>query len=384
MVNAITASPGYVAPKKPLAEVKALDGLRSLRPIDVFRGLAYATRIHYVHRDVYEMYSMWAWIRYLGLFDRDAGDNLVLSQEARRVRGNQRRVASEELGIGFAKTFGEDWLVGSHGSGAVTFVDVDVVPDGSYLPFAGGRQAVRRVATKRPDYFMIHTDPISGRSRVRVLESKGTSNFGNQAKQLASAVHQLEGVEVNGAAPTGLAVSAGIADVGAVRVLSVDPPSDDGEDPVYDVRSPADDVDEARLPPGERRPSNGVFEASLARLADYAGSTYAAVGWAPEHMRERLTSRPDENVVSSETPAGPSVGRRAVFQVGGRSVAVFAGITEELHAALASLDREAVLAAQADLAGTYLSRRAAAEEVGDGRVASVGPDGTILDIRIQG
>lgn len=113
---------------KPLVEVPSLHGPQVVRPIEALRGLAYATRMLYVNPDVYDMYSLWAWIRYLGLFDQDYSGHLVLSSEARHIRGNQRRVASEELGIGFAKVFGENWMLDSLGPGAVTFVDVDVVP----------------------------------------------------------------------------------------------------------------------------------------------------------------------------------------------------------------------------------------------------------------
>jgi len=220
VARTIQSIPGYASSGKTLIPVANLHGPQALRPVDVLRGLAYATRMHHIHPDVYDLYSMWSWIRYLGLFSRDAGDGLILSPEASHIRGNQRRIVSEELGIGFAKVYGELWMT-SLGPGAVTFVDVDVVPDGGTIPFASGRHAVKSVSSRRPDYFMIHTNPASGRSRVRVLESKGTSSASNQFKQLASAVHQLESVHINGSAPFGLAVSVALPDSGPVP--SADP-----------------------------------------------------------------------------------------------------------------------------------------------------------------
>ncbi|WFE56577.1 hypothetical protein [Micromonospora sp. WMMD712] len=82
-------------------DVPALDGEATVRPLDVLLRLAVATKPQY-QTDLYEAHRHWSLLRYLGLFDADPDGQLCLSSAGRRIVGSQRRVTSEELGIGFA------------------------------------------------------------------------------------------------------------------------------------------------------------------------------------------------------------------------------------------------------------------------------------------
>ncbi|KRC58867.1 MULTISPECIES: hypothetical protein [unclassified Nocardioides] len=376
----IAAAPGFKAPTKALSSVQSLGGGLTLQPADALLGLAYATRMHHVHPDIYELYRLWSWMRYLGVFDVDGNDSLILSNEARQIRGNQRRVLSEELGIGFAKVAAERWMAAELGFGTVTLVDVDVVPDGGVLPVAGAHLATK-ISTRRPDYFLVHLDG-SGVSRVRVLECKGTLDPGNQVPQLAKAVRQLEGIAIDGAMPVGLAVSAALPDDGPVRLRSVDPHDDEFK---FNVRLPPQSPAAVRgdAPVDAQEAVRGVVEAGWAHVADFAGSTEVAAYWAPAQLRGRFLERPAD-ATRVETPVGICVGRQLAFQSGNQRVSVFCGVIDVLHDALASGDRDRVLDAQGYVADvSQSSRDGALSEVRDHAVA-VGADGTVLELRILG
>ncbi len=77
------------------------DGV-TLVPRWALHWLSYATR-HRYQDDLLDTYLHWALARYIGLFEhRDEGSYLpalMLSEAGQRIKGNQRRVTSEEMGI---------------------------------------------------------------------------------------------------------------------------------------------------------------------------------------------------------------------------------------------------------------------------------------------
>lgn len=87
--------------------------------------LARATR-PLVSDDVYDRYRHWGWLRYLGIFDQHPAGRLGLSDAGVAVRANQRRVMSEDLGVGFGCLVAEKWCRELGATSPVTLVDVDL------------------------------------------------------------------------------------------------------------------------------------------------------------------------------------------------------------------------------------------------------------------
>jgi hypothetical protein len=202
-----------------LAPAPGLHGGAQVRIADVLLRLTQATRPKY-QADVYDVHAHWGLLRYLGVFDRRwsaSGDHVHLSDAGRRVVGNQRRVLSEELGIGLAVLLAESWSKSLSGSSATPrVVDIDVALEDETINVGGLIKTVQQVGSRRPDYLMLADDSTRrDRFRVSVLESKGTKSKPNRLHQLACASLQLTGVQVGGRVPPGLAVSTVLGD-GAV------------------------------------------------------------------------------------------------------------------------------------------------------------------------
>lgn len=140
-----------------------------LRLVDVLLRLAQATRPLYA-ADVYDVHAHWALLRYIGIFMPLHGRHsrvAYLSEAGRRVVGNQRRVLSEELGIGFAALLSESWIRDRvPGTPVLRIVDVDVALQEGTIKAARARKSVEAVGVHRPDYVLIADDPsVLGRMR---------------------------------------------------------------------------------------------------------------------------------------------------------------------------------------------------------------------------
>ncbi|WP_227579990.1 hypothetical protein [Cellulomonas xiejunii] len=167
--------------------VRAFDRRYELRPVDMLLALAYGTRLDY-DRTVLDAYMQWALFRYLGAFEwRDAYHRppvLRLSDAARRVTGNQRRVLSEELGIGLAVSLAHDWTTALYPDFDVHLLDIDAAVE---------ERVIRPIKGKRTDYLVLGA---SHRTAQQVLlglvESKGTASATHAVAQLKSGATQLE------------------------------------------------------------------------------------------------------------------------------------------------------------------------------------------------
>lgn len=315
---------------KTLTPAAGLEDGVTLLPLWALHWLSYATRPRY-QDDLLDRYLHWALTRYIGLFEHlDEGPSLpglTLSEAGQRIRGNQRRVTSEEMGIGFGALLATYWFNGTGAAGQpISIVDVDAALDDRYIFAGGARHAVRAVNGRRPDYLLIAPDPSSRRNyRVRALECKGTSSSISYAiRQLASAVEQLIGITVGGRIPRGLAVST-VTMNDRLSYLAIDPEEED--EPSYPVNGNMINLtagfrlqDNVADTPPELL-TNASVRASWATLADFGGNLAAFDRWAPDVMRRRL-ARQQRQRVTFDTPYGVARGTSATVDIGGQRVHV--------------------------------------------------------------
>ena len=113
LAKRIQEAPNLAADVKTLTPAAGLDGGVTVFPLTALHWLSYATRPRY-QDDLLDMYLHWALARYIGFFEHlDEGSSLprlTLNEAGRRITGNQRRVTSEEMGIGFGALLANCWF----------------------------------------------------------------------------------------------------------------------------------------------------------------------------------------------------------------------------------------------------------------------------------
>ncbi|GAA3450535.1 hypothetical protein [Dactylosporangium matsuzakiense] len=320
-VNAMAPSGGVTFSAAP-----DIHGDIAVRPVDVLLRMAATMRPQY-QMDLYDVHAHWGLLRYLGLFDAASNGRMTLSAAGRRIVGNQRRVTSEELGIGFATYVAEAWMR-SRGSGALTVrcIDIDVALASGAVTIGGLTYFIKQTAVKRPDYLLV-ADGAGGQGRMRLalLECKGTKSPPYAHRQLADASAQLDTITVGGRHLSGLAVSTVVADnavqyyalqhqverTGGPAVPHVTAASDAKfeDDPYVDLdQVPVEELPDIDLDsPGQvdaLRLTATALRGSWATLADLAGNDDAFRRWAPAVMRSRLgrttADRPEKCAVSKQ------------------------------------------------------------------------------------
>ncbi|WP_290054009.1 hypothetical protein [Amycolatopsis solani] len=383
LIRQIRKRKEFSAPRKALSPAAGLaDGI-TLRPIEALHWLSYVTRPRY-QDDVLDQYLWWGLLRYLGFFAHDyshsRSPNLALSPAGCRISGNQRRVTSEEMGIGFGAALAARWFDGTSAATLRSVVDIDVALDARFV--FGPSAAVQHIGTRRADYLLIGADRHdSSRYVLRVLECKGTKNAGNAVAQLARAVGQLDGVTVGGRVPPGLATAV-ITGESRTSYLAVDPGDDDEPSYALDIEtidrgrgfrleSDREDVSAAEI-------ANAAVRASWAVLADFGGNVDAIRRWAPDVMRNRIERQPRDRV-TFETPIGTARGTSLEFRFGGERLTVRYGIDESVDDQLSDGLAGDVVAAQRAFADRLEpgSRRRVPESP---EVLSATADGTIFSL----
>jgi len=154
-----------------------LDGGIDVRAIDILHELAVATRFAY-HPTVLDVYSQWALLRYIGAFDfaHFPTPRLRLSDAGQNVVGNQRRVMSEDLGIGVSVVLARRWFQQRFPTQSLDVIDLDV---------AIKSELIERPAGRRTDYLLVSVDPATRRLHAHgLLESKGTVTPGYHIPQI--------------------------------------------------------------------------------------------------------------------------------------------------------------------------------------------------------
>lgn len=208
-----------VRQKLPLIQAVGVQGDLALRPISAMLELARGTALN-DDPEVAAFARRWSTLRYLGVFaNHGRNTKLRLNRGALQFIGpNQRRVLSEDLGIGFGIMVAKHWCrTRDPRVGPITVIDVDKALHRGTVPnllLAGSRQ---------PDYLLSYPDPTnSSLTTYELLETKGTVNATTARGQLARAATQLAGLTVSGSAMTGLAVAT-VSNVNGLGVLAVDP-----------------------------------------------------------------------------------------------------------------------------------------------------------------
>ncbi|GHG21542.1 MULTISPECIES: hypothetical protein [Amycolatopsis] len=387
LVRAIQQRKDFSPPRKALSPAIGLEDGIVLRPIEALHRLASATRPRY-QDDVLDRYLWWGLLRYLGFFAREYSHpgvpKLVLSEAGRRIVGNQRRVTSEEMGIGFGTALAARWFETTSRAGLRSVVDIDVALDARFV--FGPDVTAQHIGTRRPDYLLIGTDPQdSSRYATRVLECKGTKSTSTAMAQLARGVGQLDGVEIGGRVPDGLATAVVTGESGT-SYLAIDPGED--EEPFYEVSTESIqsvrgfrlESDQANVPAADM--TSAAVSASWAVLADFGGNFEALQQWAPEVMQGRLRRQPRERV-TFETPVGSARGTSIDFGFGQEQLTVQYGIDQQVDRALAGDFAEPVMEAQQAFATRLQRFQTQNGTSGPRTVYSATPDGSIFSLTMD-
>jgi hypothetical protein len=391
LLHRVKHAPDFAATAKPLSPAVGLEDGVTLRPYQALHQLSKATMPRY-QDDLFDRYVQWGLLRYLGLFDLswhgDPLPSLAMSEAGKRIRGNQRRVTSEEMGIGFGVLLATRWFQQALGSAvSISPVDVDVGLGEGYIVVAGSRYVIGSAGGRRPDYLIVANDPaVRSRYRVRLLECKGTRSASTAIGQLAKAADQLGGITVDGRVCPGLAVSTITAD-SRVWYRAIDP--EDDEEASYEVNSNTiervadfrlSDEGIANVPAVDL--ANASVRASWATLADFGGNFQAWERWAPAVMRRRLGRAP-RNRITFETPFGTARGTSVTFTFDGQRLDVRYAIDEVVDQQLSQSPAESIIEAQVAFAQRLAASEAPAQQSGQYDLYSATSDGSIFSLSAQ-
>lgn len=386
VMNAIDKAKDLELPDRNILPAAGLIGGIRLRAIEALHRLAYASRPPYPD-DLIELYLRWAPLRYLGFFDHNKDEQLVVSKAGRAMRGNQRRVASEELGIGFAIRIAEQWVRNlGYAGGMIDVIDIDVLRDRGFVE-VGGVPLDYDDEGRHPDYLLIAAGPeVRQLPALYLLECKGTATAGYPVKQLARAVTQLDGVTIGRYPLPSLAVST-LTGSGPVRYYAVE--LEAGE------RAPSRTVGD-RLPEeviGRPLPprldlydlTDLALPTAWTSLALFGGNVDAAAEWDQGLDLSDVDEQPTRPFA---TTYGRAWGIVTESRLRGRTIVIKRGIDEAVNARLSAVDYDGLLAAQARFARALAERGDPASRVrrrpgGELRVESAAPNGSVLSITVR-
>jgi hypothetical protein len=327
--------------------------------------------------------STWAYLRYLWAFDippaKTVNPLLRLSEAARNIDFHQKGLLSDQIGVGMAAV-----LMGSY-LGAPLAADVSVAMDDPAWPIELQYDA-------SPDYLFFN----ALQTELFVVECKGTqSSRSSSLDQLRRGAEQVPSlVFTDGRVPSSLIVATCLSKRGT-RILLLDPPGDDEDGGGSQERPKRVSQREWRIPNAERfaRTSRLISEA---KLLSFAGAAESAVGKVLRAevsvpKRPRSASRQPQ-VTENEFGVFRGVSQR-VGTIDRFDIDVFQGVEASLYDALVEDDPERT-AEELDgfrrRSGSILSpevdeqRQPIRTTHKDGvlSVMTVGPDGTLLGLRV--
>ncbi|BCJ76082.1 hypothetical protein CS0771_56260 [Catellatospora sp. IY07-71] len=397
LVGKVSSTKGYA---RPLKEVRALDGPITVRIVDVLHRLAAATAPQ-VDQTLYEVYKHWGLFRYLGLFETTKSrkvhpPSIKLSQAGRRIRGNQLRVTSEDIGIGFSIMLAEKWLRANGHAGPPRVIDIDVaLANGSVRG-----QKVSKTGSKRPDYLLISDVPGRlGAFTLAVLECKGTTSRSVAYGQLARGGGQLDGVTIAAEIPDGLVTSTvmGTQSIKCLALQTSRPRFTDRSATTSLPPAPAtpaiqldltrlDDrfADDSRANDSNETLVEGALMASWASLGELSGNRVAFQRWSHPSRAYRFTSDDRDGQHGSYVTGGNRhvMGQRKIVPLPGGLLEVTLGVDAEVDEALRAGSPSDVLLAQQSAGRRALENVAIGAE--PDAAAAYGADGSVLHLRRVG
>jgi hypothetical protein len=263
----------------------------AVTPLEVLHEVGRAT-VFQERAAVRDIQRMWAQLRYCDAFSYGKvkfgqGHHLLhMSEDALAKRFHHANVQSESLGIGFAIILARHILTRNFPGWTWIPVDAEMVLDAGFDIPEGRMRPQSRPGTKlRPDYFLLghKADSLLSRTRLVVLECKGTHYQKNVLEQLGKAAYQLQSVQVGGVTPHGLMMSTLL---GHDRIVAyvLDP---EGDDELW--QGAPDDLDEepeelnlSQTPEGDQTAER---EPAAEQLALFPGTNPAAAGPSPAAIR---------------------------------------------------------------------------------------------------
>ena len=363
---------GGVPQGKRLALPVGLQGDFPVRPVEVLHALSYVTSPMYGD-DLHDMYMQWALLRYLGFFERGERGNKIpplgVSEAGCRVAGVQRRVTSEELGVGFGVVLARRWFRHALGPRVpIGFIDVD-----AYVLSSGFGGSIRS------DYLLIAPDSAKADCyRVRLLECKGTWDERLARIQMKKAVRQL-GSPVISPLPDGIAVSS-VTWGSQIRCFAVETrgKGEASYQPDWEARDVRWGAGELSWSAG----SSGFVAAALretwGRLADFSGNVEARNAWSgPRDVAQVRVRERNE----FQTPYGPAIGVSETVTIGDIRLSVTRAIDTSVDSALGTGDPANITAAQSRFAERI--ERVDGTQFGAAlQLSSAAPDGSIFSLAL--
>ncbi|HEY3548524.1 MAG TPA: hypothetical protein VGK17_20820 [Propionicimonas sp.] len=352
-----------------------LHGGITVRPVEILHELAVATRFAYAP-DIFEVYRYWALMRYVGAFDRTRATPpaLGLSASARKVRGHQRAIMSEEFGVGMSVVLARRWFGHTFPGLVMDTVDVDVA-------IASG--LVDKPMGQRADFVLSSTAPgTRGITAHGVLESKGATRFDKHARDIPAGAKQVEATTIQGHAVPGIVGATLAGSDLKYAAVEVKPPH--GGEPV--------DLGEVGRLDGPRRATSrlegsraatDVFGAVLARYAEIADLPELFLRLAPARLRAQRRPAGRRGQAAQEVVNQVVYrGTRSRVPLPGGEMEAFLGVDSDLIGALWEGDVATIIRARARPArGGDVVPRAAEELTPRAEVVSTSTPGTALVLR---
>jgi hypothetical protein len=375
--------------KVPTSAVGLGAGGIEVRPIDAFLRLARVTALT-VPDDVFAFYQNWSWLRYLGAFDYlQNPKRLSLDETAlQSVHANQRRVLSEELGVGFGVLIAEEWCRAMGAVGAIRTTDVDKVLRESRM-----RPQLTQVSgsTRQADYLMQYQSPtVASADESRLLETKGTTSRSNAISQLSHATTQIASLLLGGEALQGIAIST-VATTKGIKFLAIDP---EGE--IKPWRPSQEAINRAKTKAPSFSETNGTYElvkdeflssavvTTNASLADFAGLNEVTKVWLPEDtVLQSRRNRGTGQLKRLQVGDVDFVGHEFVLPAPGSTgdLKVFQGVSRDIEEALRSGDDDRVRHSQNTFAESARSQVEASSEL---EAVAASEEGALLRVAYKG
>ncbi|MFE4950153.1 hypothetical protein ACFQ9V_08580 [Leifsonia sp. NPDC056665] len=370
----------YFEPASRLTSVTGLDGPQLLQPITILNYIAQSTPLQLLD-DPYHLFRRWAVLKYLGAFDSayqipNSPPVLDLARQTSLVRANQRRVFSEELGIGFSIDAGVRWISQLRPNSLTRTVDVDNLID----TVPGIAAEISYDSRRRPDYLQMTSSPTDPTLiYLTALESKGSRAYRVSCDQLGNAWWQLDSMKVAGTAIPGLATGA-VLDRGSVSINVLQMPTFEnlGKGPAVRLAAGSLGHEDNAV---ERLAVAGI-QASLATQSAVTGNRAGYMRWG----RSRAEPANLQPPIRVPTDSGDIVGVQTTVPLFGGLVDVTIGVPNELNEMLAEAPLEALLRGQAEVIPRRRDRAEAERVAGEessSELVSVGPDGTTLVLQFR-